>query len=515
MALWTPSQLQTALWIDPSGYASSVDLADKSNDARPLSPGGTAAITFATVGSKQGLQFNGNNWIGIGGPALVNQTITAFFVLKGNTASNTQALWGGAVEGAAPNGTTLDAIIPIAQSGGASTEVFRGASGVLPSINGTQVTWANRGAAYTAITANTPQVLALTKAALTQPAERIAAAPFNFRNTGAMGEIVFAKGDISPADRQRMEGYLAHRWGTQAALPAGHPHKASPPQTEDGITGSASGTLPLTVTGQAVAINRATGSGTLALTGSSTARVPVAANSNGAINLAGSSSGTVLTNASASGDLALTGSAATVAQNTANAAGSLALTGDAAATLAVRGDGAGAIELDGSGAFEGAGVYAEASGTLEVTGASSARTRISGSVSGSIALSGAAQTKAAVAANAAGALVIVGSAATDAQPKSVGSATGTIFLTGNSSGSAAIAISSQGAMAFVGSAVARVAVSSSAAGSIILAGNSFAQSKVYAASGRRTMAAGAENRSVATSRESRIAEAPSESRIAA
>jgi len=32
-----------------------------------------------------------------------------------------------------------------------------------------------------------------------------------------------------PADRQKLEGYLAWKWGTQASLPIGHPYKGSPP----------------------------------------------------------------------------------------------------------------------------------------------------------------------------------------------------------------------------------------------------------------------------------------------
>ena len=30
-------------------------------------------------------------------------------------------------------------------------------------------------------------------------------------------------------NRQRLEGYLAHKWGLTANLPAGHPYKTNPP----------------------------------------------------------------------------------------------------------------------------------------------------------------------------------------------------------------------------------------------------------------------------------------------
>jgi hypothetical protein len=42
-------------------------------------------------------------------------------------------------------------------------------------------------------------------------------------------EIVLVRRVLSEADRQRLEGYLAHKWGLQAQLPANHPYKAAPP----------------------------------------------------------------------------------------------------------------------------------------------------------------------------------------------------------------------------------------------------------------------------------------------
>ncbi len=42
---------------------------------------------------------------------------------------------------------------------------------------------------------------------------------------GDIAEIIFVTGTVSAADRERMEGYLAHKWQMQAQLPAGHPYK--------------------------------------------------------------------------------------------------------------------------------------------------------------------------------------------------------------------------------------------------------------------------------------------------
>ena len=47
------------------------------------------------------------------------------------------------------------------------------------------------------------------------------------RFDGKMGEIIFVEGDVSTATRQKIEGYLAHKWGT--TLPSGHPYINYPP----------------------------------------------------------------------------------------------------------------------------------------------------------------------------------------------------------------------------------------------------------------------------------------------
>lgn len=46
---------------------------------------------------------------------------------------------------------------------------------------------------------------------------------------GYIAEIVIATGALSSADREKMEGYLAWKWGLEASLPIGHPYKSFPP----------------------------------------------------------------------------------------------------------------------------------------------------------------------------------------------------------------------------------------------------------------------------------------------
>lgn len=44
-----------------------------------------------------------------------------------------------------------------------------------------------------------------------------------------IAEIVIINTSVSILDRQKLEGYLAHKWGLTASLPANHPYKVNPP----------------------------------------------------------------------------------------------------------------------------------------------------------------------------------------------------------------------------------------------------------------------------------------------
>jgi hypothetical protein len=46
---------------------------------------------------------------------------------------------------------------------------------------------------------------------------------------GNCSEIIIGDTALSSNDRQKIEGYLAHKWGLTANLPANHPYKSSPP----------------------------------------------------------------------------------------------------------------------------------------------------------------------------------------------------------------------------------------------------------------------------------------------
>jgi hypothetical protein len=51
----------------------------------------------------------------------------------------------------------------------------------------------------------------------------------NQQYDGLMGEMIITGNMMGDSDRQKLEGYLAHKWGHTASLPADHPYKSSTP----------------------------------------------------------------------------------------------------------------------------------------------------------------------------------------------------------------------------------------------------------------------------------------------
>jgi hypothetical protein len=46
---------------------------------------------------------------------------------------------------------------------------------------------------------------------------------------GAFSEVLFFASNLSATDRQKVEGYLAHKWNLAGNLPADHPYKSAAP----------------------------------------------------------------------------------------------------------------------------------------------------------------------------------------------------------------------------------------------------------------------------------------------
>jgi hypothetical protein len=47
--------------------------------------------------------------------------------------------------------------------------------------------------------------------------------------TGTIGEFIVTSGTLSSSNREKMEGYSAHKWNVQGSLPGAHVYLATPP----------------------------------------------------------------------------------------------------------------------------------------------------------------------------------------------------------------------------------------------------------------------------------------------
>ena len=68
---------------------------------------------------------------------------------------------------------------------------------------------------------------------------------------GRVGELVVIDAAVGDADRQRLEGYLAHQWGAAPYLPVGHPYRDVPPTVTSPTTTAGAPTAPVATPGDA------------------------------------------------------------------------------------------------------------------------------------------------------------------------------------------------------------------------------------------------------------------------
>jgi hypothetical protein len=75
----------------------------------------------------------------------------------------------------------------------------------------------------------TPNTITTVPVARATTTPRIGSDAFSQHLNGSISEIILIDAAISDSDRQIIEGYLAHKWGLVADLPANHPYKSVAP----------------------------------------------------------------------------------------------------------------------------------------------------------------------------------------------------------------------------------------------------------------------------------------------
>ena len=247
MALWTPASTTTAAWFDASDASTITESGgavsqwnDKSGNSYNLAQGTGAAQPVtgsSTINSLNAMAWTTAKFMSSATPAGANWQDV--YVVAKWTGAGTFSTYNGLFTGSNNSGT----------DGGIG---WIGHTGSVNSYTGTKW-WDNlylngtssTGAAVLPtmasdfvvdFSANSP----ISVTGMTVGRDRT----YSGRGwEGLIGEVIAFNSKLSTADRQKTEGYLAWKWGTEGSLPAAHPYKSAAP-TQIGITSITPATGP-------------------------------------------------------------------------------------------------------------------------------------------------------------------------------------------------------------------------------------------------------------------------------
>jgi hypothetical protein len=232
--LWTPAGVVTELWLDATDASTITELSgsvsqwdDKSGSGNDFPQGNASRQPITGVRTLNGLNvldFDGGDSMQRGSLANVANDfimVGVWDVDSGATLfseTGSPQAWNATTAGLT---TQLDGTM--LYSGG----TISGATVVSFDMNPTGLN------AEAFVNGESQAILALTQS-LGNSTARIAANFVGGSNVvGGMGEMVISD-DRSVETRQKIEGYLAWKWGTESDLPVGHPYKNKPPYITSG-----------------------------------------------------------------------------------------------------------------------------------------------------------------------------------------------------------------------------------------------------------------------------------------
>lgn len=225
---WTPAAISTALWLDAadsdtitlvSGKVS--QLADKSGNSKHATQSSSSARpVVSTLNNNSVLQFDGSDdYMQIAYSAA--PSVTIFYVQ--NTSDSSYILLTNA-DGATGFGL-------VAENGSSATTIISNFG--TPSIfcDGSPISWTTRDNVHDGLSGATRMVCCNNANLSTWVNTRLSGYTLSTERlfAGKIAEVIFVTGAISNGVQQKAEGYLAHKWGLTANLPADHPYKTSPP----------------------------------------------------------------------------------------------------------------------------------------------------------------------------------------------------------------------------------------------------------------------------------------------
>jgi autotransporter-associated beta strand protein len=234
--LWTPAQITTALWLDASDSntvqlsgSSVTNWIDKSGNGRNASQG-TAANqpTYQATGisGKPALSFDGGSDVLNFTDLVLNDDTWVISVYSRNSSGINSVDVGGSSLGYANMWYAVDDKLYSFLRGTSVSYHFHGAAST---ATGTFINGMVRTSLGAQAYRNGTALGGLKGEGLTGDItlNRVGYGRDTpaYRHNGAMGEILVGRSVLSTSNRQKLEGYLAWKWGTVASLPSGHPYK--------------------------------------------------------------------------------------------------------------------------------------------------------------------------------------------------------------------------------------------------------------------------------------------------
>ena len=245
---FNPSDIETALWLDAAdastitesgGLVDQID--DKSGNSRNFTATSTARPTYTTSGQngKNVLTFNGTSNFLSRSEYTYGTTHSLFVVFKYTGASTITASTAGAAVLHGSNSITSIYIGP--WSGVFANErlgYYRSSSGFAKTnadINSTSpllLSFAVNNSLTNATSKLNGSADFLTTSGTSIPSSIQFIGAFDGTSNffpGLFCELIIAPSFLSATDVEKTEGYLAHKWGLTANLPANHPYKTVEP----------------------------------------------------------------------------------------------------------------------------------------------------------------------------------------------------------------------------------------------------------------------------------------------
>lgn len=240
---WTPASLSTALWLDAdtggsitltSGAVSQwSDRSDNSRHATQGTAGERPTVNATGINNKPAISFDGSDdWLALPSGFLNGTTAFTIAMVIAAPLQQNDAVFG-------PS-SSFSTGLELVCTNTASQPTLLRVNNSNRIISGLWST--NSAPALTTITASSTATAGWLNGTAVSAASSAGISALNFngiyglgRYNGSfnaqmlVGEFIILESSASTDDRQKLEGYLAHKWGLTANLPADHPYKTVAP----------------------------------------------------------------------------------------------------------------------------------------------------------------------------------------------------------------------------------------------------------------------------------------------